>query len=295
MLKRFFLIFLIILSFSSCTINDNKKIKITTTTWIGYTPLLYAKEKNWLETLDIKIINVVSLSENMYLYKSGKADVYVGTQYEYNFLFNENKELTPIMIFDKSNGGDVILSNVSIDELIKTNKQIDAYLEIDSINSILLNDFLKNTNLQNKNINYINENQSNISRLKAVDMKNPTIITTYVPYNTILERNSFNELSSTKKNSNLLIIDGMYTTEKFLNENKDTFLKLKELLDKAIVNLHNNPKEFYETINPYLKNNTSYEEFLTSLDDVIWLNKDIPENILNKLRDSNFKTRDLIK
>ena len=54
------------LSFSSC-VEDNKKIKITTSTWIGYAPLFYAKEKNWLEPLNIKLLNVVSLSENMYL------------------------------------------------------------------------------------------------------------------------------------------------------------------------------------------------------------------------------------
>ena len=62
----------------------------------------------------------------MYLYKAGNSDAYVGTQYEYNLLSNENKNLTPIMLFDKSNGGDVILSNISIEELLKTDKQIDA-------------------------------------------------------------------------------------------------------------------------------------------------------------------------
>ena len=293
MIKKFVFLLFVVLSFSSC-VEDNKKIKITTSTWIGYAPLFYAKEKNWLEPLNIKLLNVVSLSENMYLYKAGNADAFVGTQYEYNFLLQEDKTLIPIMIFDKSNGGDMILSNLTLDELSKTNKDIDAYLEIDSVNSILLNDFIRSNNLQDKKINYINEYQSNISRLKANEINNPTIIVTYTPYNNILEKNSFRELSSTKKSDDLLIIDGMYVKKDFYYENKETFVKLKKLVDDSIINLQNNPKEFYNTVKPYLTN-ISYEEFLSSLNDIIWLNKDIPTNILEKLDNSNFKTKDLIK
>ena len=293
MIKKFVCLLFVVLSFSSC-VEDNKKIKITTSTWIGYAPLFYAKEKNWLEPLNIKLLNVVSLSENMYLYKAGNADAFVGTQYEYNFLLQEDKTLIPIIIFDKSNGGDMILSNLTLDELSKINKEIDAYLEIDSVNSILLNDFIRSNNLQDKKINYINEDQSNISRLKANEINNPTIIVTYTPYNNILEKNSFRELSSTKKSDDLLIIDGMYVKKDFYYENKETFVKLKKLVDDSIINLQNNPKEFYNTVKPYLTN-ISYEEFLSSLNDIIWLNKDIPTNILEKLDNSNFKTKDLIK
>lgn len=293
MIKKFVFLLFVVLSFSSC-VEDNKKIKITTSTWIGYAPLFYAKEKNWLEPLNIKLLNVVSLSENMYLYKAGNADAFVGTQYEYNFLLQEDKTLIPIIIFDKSNGGDMILSNLTLDELSKINKEIDAYLEIDSVNSILLNDFIRSNNLQDKKINYINEDQSNISRLKANEINNPTIIVTYTPYNNILEKNYFRELSSTKKSDDLLIIDGMYVKKDFYYENKETFVKLKKLVDDSIINLQNNPKEFYNTVKPYLTN-ISYEEFLSSLNDIIWLNKDIPTNILEKLDNSNFKTKDLIK
>lgn len=277
MIKKIVFLLFVVLSFSSC-VEDNKKIKITTSTWIGYAPLFYAKEKNWLEPLNIKLLNVVSLSENMYLYKAGNADAFVGTQYEYNFLLQEDKTLIPIIIFDKSNGGDMILSNLTLDELSKINKEIDAYLEIDSLNSILLNDFIRSNNLQDKKINYINEDQSNISRLKANEINNPTIIVTYTPYNNILEKNYFRELSSTKKSDDLLIIDGMYVKKDFYYENKETFVKLKKLVDDSIINLQNNPKEFYNTVKPYLTN-ISYEEFLSSLNDIIWLNKDIPTNI----------------
>lgn len=294
MIKRFVSLLFVVILFTSCGFVDNQKIKISVSTWIGYTPLFYAKEKNWLEPLNIKLLNVVSLSENMHLYKAGNADAFVGTQYEYNFLYKDNKTLIPIIVFDKSNGGDIVLSNIPLNELSNTNKEIDAYLEIDSINSIVLNNFLESNNLQNKKINYINEDQSNISRLRASDMVNPTLIATYTPYNSLLEKNSFIELSSTKENEELLVIDGMYVKEDFYLKNKETFIGLKSLIDKAIINLQNNPEEFYNTVLPYLTN-TSYEEFLASINDILWINKDIPQNVLQKLNDSNFNTKDIIK
>lgn len=289
--KSIFLLFTIFI-FTSCSIQENKKLKIATTSWIGYTPLLYAQEKGWLEPLNIKLLNVVSLSESMYLYKGNNADVYMGTQYEYNFLAQKIESLIPIMLMNKSNGGDLVMSNFSVDELQKTEQEIDVYLEMDSINSILFEVFIKKYNLENKQINYINKDQAYISELKNINK--PTVIVTYVPYNKILEKNGFKSLETTKNNYDLLVIDGMITTKETLNENKKTFLELKKLINKAIENLQNDPKEYYETIKDYLID-TNYEEFSESLNDIIWINKNIPEKIIENLSNKNFPTRDLIK
>lgn len=126
MIKKLFFLIILIILITSCSFQNNKKLKISTSTWIGYSPLYYAKEKGWLEPLNIKLLNVVSLSENMYLYKAGNSDAYVGTQYEYSFLNKEN--LIPIIMFDKSNGGDIVMANYSIDDLLKIETKIDLYL-----------------------------------------------------------------------------------------------------------------------------------------------------------------------
>jgi len=105
---------------TSCSSEKQEKLEISTTTWIGYSPLFYAKEKVWLKPLNIKLMHVSSLSENMYLYQAGNADAYVGTQYEYNMLIKKEPSLIPVMLFDRSNGGDVVMSNLSIEELQKS-------------------------------------------------------------------------------------------------------------------------------------------------------------------------------
>lgn len=292
MIKNIIGILLISLFLNSCSLENEKKLKISTTTWIGYTPLYYAKEKGWLEPLNIKLLNVVSLSENMYLYKAGNSDAYVGTQYEYNILVKKIDSLIPIMLFDKSNGGDVILGNISIEDIKNATQSIDVYLEMDSINSILFEEFIKFHHIEDKNFNYINKDQAYISRLK--NLENSSIIVTYTPYNVFLEKNGFKELSSTKNNLDLLVVDGMFTTKQTFNENKKAFIELKKSINNALTNLEKDPKEFYETVKAYLPD-TTYEDFLKSLDDIVWINKNTPEKIVEKLNNNNFPTRELIK
>lgn len=290
MLKKISFLFLMIFLFTSCSMQNEKKLKISTTTWIGYSPLYYAKEKGWLEPLNIKLLNVVSLSENMYLYKAGNSDAYVGTQYEYTILENEN--LIPIIMFDKSNGGDIVMSNQSINELQKEESSINVYLEMDSINSIIFKDFIKQYNLTDKNFNYINKDQAFISTLK--NSKIPTIIVTYVPYNTSLEKEGFKEITSTKNNENLIVVDAMFTSKELFRENEKRFIELKKIIDNSIEILKENPKDFFEIIKAYLPN-TTFEDFEKSLNDIIWINKNIPEKLIEKLNNSNFPTKEILK
>ena len=293
MLKKI-LFFTLILFFTSCSSPYDKPLKISATTWIGYTPLFYAKEKGWLEPLNIKITNVVSLSENMALYKSGNFDAYVGTQYEYSVLSPKDRSLHPVMMFDRSYGGDVVVGNASIADLKSTNSTIDVYLEMDSINITLLNDFLKKYRLKNKKLNHINKDQAYISTLKGSDMKNPTLIVTYSPYDTHLRKNGFQELASTKDGLDLLVVDAMFTTDKAFNEHQQQFTQLKKLVEKSLIALKENPREYYKTIKAYLPE-TSYEEFQHSLEDIIWINKTLPPELEERLNQANFPIRKIIQ
>ncbi len=292
-MKKLLILILLTLSFISCSSDYDKKLKISATTWIGYTPLFYAKEKGWLKELNIKLLNVSSLSENMYLYKAGNSDAYVGTQYEYGLLSKEDKTLMAIMMLDRSYGGDMIISNVSIQDLQATSKTIDAYLEIDSVNNTMLKDFIKSYKLQDKTINYINKDQTQIGLLNAKDMKNPTIIVTYIPYNHTLKKNGFMELTSTKDSLNLLVLDAMFTTTKVFHEHKKQFVELKKLVDTSVEALQKDPKEFYETIKPYMLD-MSYDEFNDSLSDIIWINKDMSSELKQRMNNGAFPTRNLI-
>ncbi len=293
MKKTLSLFILILLVLSSCSSPSQEPLKISATTWIGYTPLYYAKEKGWLKEINIRLINVVSLSENMYLYKAGSSDAYCGTQYEHNVLKDRMPNLIPIMLFDRSNGGDIIMSNASIEELQYSSEKIDAYLEMDSINFTLLNDFIVKYKIDESRINYINRDQISIAALKNDTPDKLRVIVTYIPYNTPLEESGFKEILSTKSGLDLFVVDALYTTKETLLLHKEQFTQLKALTDKAILALNKDPKEFYMTIQSYM-NELSYEEFVNGLNDIEWININLSEDLAERMHKASFPTKDLL-
>lgn len=293
MLKNLLTTLLILLLFSSCSNTRDERIKISATTWIGYAPLFYAKEMGWLDKINVKIDRVVSLAENVYLYDANKVDAFAGTQYEYHFMNKKDNTLFPIMMFDRSNGGDVVLSNMTLEQLAATHDKIDVYLEIDSINSEILKDFIHRYSLDKKRFNRINKDQAKIAKFKVSKLTTPTIVVTYSPYDSQLKRQGFLELASTKTTLDIVVVDALFTKRAFYDQHDKQFKALKSYVDDAILVAQTHPKAFYEKVKPHLLN-PSYEEFLESLHGIVWLNKKLPDAVLKRLKESDIPTRDLL-
>ena len=289
---RVILIGLIPIIFLTSCVNDKKdKLRVVTSNWIGYTPLFYAREKGLLDKLNIQLLSVVSLSESLHTYKSKHADVFLGTQYEYQETFKRDNQVVPIMLLNKSDGGDVVMSNLTLEEIKKEDKQIDVFLELSSVNSLVFDDFITKHNIKNKNFNYVNKDQSFIAQQK--EFKNPTIVISYNPYNITLEKNGLKTLETTKDNIEILIVDAMFTTNDILIKYKDELKELKKIIDIAIDDLEKDEKAYYDLIKDYLYD-TSFEEFQQSLSNIKWINKNIDQNILDSLKEHNFPTKELL-
>ncbi len=289
---RVILISLISIIFLTSCVNDKKdKLRVVTSNWIGYTPLFYAREKGLLDKLNIQLLSVVSLSESLHTYKSKHADIFLGTQYEYQEIFKKDSQVVPIMLLNKSDGGDVVMSNLTLEEIKKEDKQIDVFLELSSVNSLVFDDFITKHNIKNKNFNYVNKDQSFIAQQK--EFKNPTIVISYNPYNITLEKNGLKTLETTKDNIEILIVDAMFTTNDILIKYKDELKELKKIIDIAIDDLEKDEKAYYDLIKDYLYD-TSFEEFQQSLSNIKWINKNIDQNILDSLKEHNFPTKELL-
>ena len=289
---RVILISLVSIIFLTSCVNDKKdKLRVVTSNWIGYTPLFYAREKGLLDKLNIQLLSVVSLSESLHTYKSKHADIFLGTQYEYEEAFKRDNQVVPIMLLNKSDGGDVVMSNLTLEEIKKEDKQIDVFLELSSVNSLVFDDFITKHNIKNKNFNYINKDQSFIAQQK--EFKNPTIVISYNPYNITLEKNGLKTLETTKDNIEILIVDAMFTTNDILIKYKDELKELKKIIDIAIDDLEKDEKAYYDLIKDYLYD-TSFEEFQQSLSNIKWINKNIDQNILDSLKEHNFPTKELL-
>ena len=289
---RVILISLISIIFLTSCVNDKKdKLRVVTSNWIGYTPLFYAREKGLLDKLNIQLLSVVSLSESLHTYKSKHADIFLGTQYEYQETFKRDNQVVPIMLLNKSDGGDVVMSNLTLEEIKKEDKQIDVFLELSSVNYLVFEDFITKHNIKNKNFNYVNKDQSFIAQQK--EFKNPTIVISYNPYNITLEKNGLTTLETTKDNIEILIVDAMFTTNDILIKYKDELKELKKIIDIAIDDLEKDEKAYYDLIKDYLYD-TSFEEFQQSLSNIKWINKNIDQNILDSLKEHNFPTKELL-
>ncbi len=290
--KTFFL--LVAMALLGCSSQEQPPLKIVANSWIGYSPLFYAKANGWLEPLNIKLSTVVSLGESMHIYEYSGLDAFTGTQYEYHQVHQKNPNLIPVIMFDRSNGGDVVMSNRSEKSLRETADPINVYLEINSVNQLVFKDFVKRHKLQDKTFNYINGDQLKIvSELKNNLDPGPSIVVTYVPYNHSLEKSGFTTLASTRDGLDLLVLDALYTTKDTFKLHNEQFKQLKSLIDRAIYDLKNHPKQFYERVKPYLENNT-YDEFLSSLEDIVWLNNELDPKLVERLDEALFPTRDLL-
>ncbi|MDX1352867.1 MAG: hypothetical protein R3254_07635 [Thiomicrorhabdus sp.] len=294
MLKIKPLLLIVFLLLTGCSSQEQSSIKLLTNAWIGYSPLFYAKEKGWLKEANIEISPLVSLGESMMTFRSGGFAGLTGTQYEYHKLNSANFDLVPIIMFDRSRGGDMVMGNRSIEALHQTTERIDVYLEMNSINSVVFNDFIKAHQLTHKTFHFINLDQLKIvTTLSHKKPTKPTLIVTYVPYNFDLNQSGFETLDSTANAMNIIVLDALYVKSSQLKQHHENFIKLKNIVDKAIHNLKQDPQEFYEVVKPYIENPT-YEEFLQSLNDIEWLNKPLPSNLLEKMNDINFQTRNLL-
>ena len=283
---------------SSCSLQTEKPLKIIANSWIGYSPLFYAKEQGWLDDNNIELYTVVSLGESLSLYENAGFDAFTGTQFEYQQVKKSKPNLMPIIMLDKSNGGDMVMSNGTIEQLQETAGQIDVYLEINSVNSLIFKDFIKANALTDKSFNFINQDQIKIynevknrfkpNRPAAEDAKSPFfVVVTYEPFNHQLHKQNMMTISSTGDDLQLLVIDALYTEPQIFKKHETQFRTLKRLLDKSLQDLHAHPQTYYEKVKNYLEN-PSYSEFLSSLNSIQWLNKDISPELIQRLQEAQF-------
>ena len=290
-MKILFVFISILITFSACSSQNKKPLVIATNQWIGYAPLFYAYEKGELDKLNIRLINRTSLAEAADLYSIGKVDMVTTTQHEYNMLKKSTHDITPIILLDRSNGGDMILSNKSIQQLSQAHK-IYAYLEIDSINQELLIEFIKHNNINKSKMVYIDKDQKQIQDLKNNTAKN-ILIVTYSPYDIILKEKGFQEIASTKDINSLIVIDALSATNKVIKTDKKRLIALKKIIDKAIKSIQKDPKVSYPLVRKHL-GNISYTEYVNSLKLIKWINKP-STNLLKRIEKYGYKKEDIIQ
>ena len=156
-----------------------------------------------------------------------------------------------------------------------------------------LNDFVQRYKIDEARIEYIDRDQTEIATLNNTAPEDNVLIITYVPFNTSLEKNGFQEILSTRQGLDLLVIDALFTTKEEFIQHKEQFLALKKLTNNAIKVLQTNPKAFYETVQSYM-DGLSYEEFVEASHDIEWINQTLSKELKQRMQKASFPTKDLL-
>ena len=262
----------------SCSFRPSEPLRISTNLWIGYSPFFYIQQKGWLNESNIEILNVVSLSESMQIYESGFVDAFTGTEYEFKRIQKKVPDLEPIILLDRSLGGDIVMGNYDIATLQKAQK-IDVYLEVDSISKVLLNCFTELYDINESVLHLINKDTDDSSMLTMKE--EPTLIITYLPYDILLKKNGYQVLDTTK-NLSLFVMDALYTDSETRKKYAKEFAVLNQLIAKALNNLKNDPEEYFSTVQVFFKYKDK-NAFFEALDSIEWIYPDRSRELMKQL------------
>jgi len=271
--------------------SQHPEIRISTNPWIGFTPFMYAQEKGWLEETPFKFIWLVDLSDNVRLFERGFVDGFTATQYELA-RFNNNREITAAFLIDQSDGADAILSNRSLEQLRQTTEKINVYLEMGSLNQDMFTAFIRENNMDKSAFVLIDSSQKSMEILE--NSQHPLVVITYEPYVSQMKRKGLEVIASTRTLKTFHVIDALFVKKNSLEEHADDYRRLKDIFKRAQKQLHQNPREYYETIAGYLEGE-SYEEFIASSHGIKWIGEDIPAPVMETLSKQHINTMGLTK
>lgn len=150
----------------SCTEDATPPLRIGTNIWLGYEPLYLAREKQFLDSKKIHLVEFSSASQVIQAYRNDLIDAAALTLDEALLLLESGENITIVLVMDISNGGDAIVAHSNIKTLsdIKgkrigvENNALGAYvitraLEIAKIDSKSVNIIKVDINEQEKAFN----------------------------------------------------------------------------------------------------------------------------------------------
>ena len=275
-MKHLAVILIILLLVSGCGRKEEKPLVIGVGIWVGFMPLLYARDKGLLDSANIKLYVVSTIGELVHLYDSGLIDGFAATQVEAGQP-HDRSSLVPVLLFDRSCGGDMIMANFTEEDLSKDSEPVYLYYKPDTVSDILLESF-KNRPFFRKvmsRLQYVSINQAEINPEKLTSGK--YIVITFSPYDAALSKKGFRTILSSK-DAEIPIIDALFVTSGKTKAHRDDFRKIKAGMSEGLKALNKDPEGFYR----YMKNYTegqSFSEFMTSINTIQWLigMEDTPE------------------
>ena len=206
----------------SCSPANEPPLRIGTNVWPGYEPLYLARSLNHYDNTSIKLVELTSASDVIHALRSGTLEGAALTLDEALLLLDDGFNHKVILVFDFSNGGDVLLAKPEIKQLSDIRGKRVA-VEESAVGAVLLDSALSSVNLS-------------VGDIKVISCTSDEHFACYEKYDAVV---TFDPARShiLSQGANLLfdssqipdkIVDVLVVSEKTLESHPDS---LKQLLD----------------------------------------------------------------
>lgn len=123
--------------------------------WVGYDPLVLARDRDMIDTTQIKVVELSSSSEAMRGFRNGLIDAAALTLDEALRLAGEGQDLRLIALLDASAGADAVVARPGIDTLQALRGETIA-VERSAVGALMLTRLLQKAALRPADVNVLN-------------------------------------------------------------------------------------------------------------------------------------------
>lgn len=129
-------------------------MRIGTNVWVGYEPLYLARELNYLDKVDAKLVEFTSTSEVMRAFQNGTIDAAGVTLDEALQLLSIGADIKIVLVMDVSHGADVILAQPGLKSMQELKNRRVGY-ESTATGAYMLSRALQLANMKPADINTV--------------------------------------------------------------------------------------------------------------------------------------------
>lgn len=163
--------------------------------WVGYDPLVLARDRNLIDTTQIKVVELASSSEAMRGFRNGLIDAAALTLDEALRLANEGQDLRLVAMLDASAGADAVVAREGIDSLPALRGKTIA-VERSAVGALMLTRLLQDAGLRPADVNVLNLEAS--LHLEALTNGRADAAITYQPLADALKKAGFKIIFDSK-------------------------------------------------------------------------------------------------
>ena len=219
-------------------------LKLAHSTWVGYGPFYIAQEKGFFaeEGVEIELSVMENTPIKMGALMAGRVDLVASTADEFPTYMRDGRPLKYILAVDNSNGGDGVVSNVSIGTVADLKGRTVAFEE-GSVSQFFINALLRREGLTQDDIKMINMTATDAGVAFAANRVDAAV--TWEPHLSQGASKDHGKILVSSSDTPGLIVDVVAVLESTALEHEAELKAFVRAWERALGFIESNPDEAY--------------------------------------------------